>query len=618
MKESIKYLASLLGNYKKRLFLVFIFAILSTVFAILGPKFIGIITTEVFEGFIKSITGDGGINFEFITKWAIILIVLYVVSSIFAILQNTIMAKVANNIAFNLRRKISKKINKLSMKYFDQKNHGETLSIITNDVDLLTQMLSQSITTLITGTVTIVGIIIIMFTINWIMAVVSLIMVPLIMIIVKSIVKKSQTYFDNNQKVLGDMSGFIEESYAGHDIIQSFNGEKSSIKEFKDINEDLYDNAWKSQFFTNLMQPLMTFIGNFGYVVISILGGYLVTKNKTQVGDIVSFTQYIRQLTQQITQVAQVISNLQSALAATKRVKEFLELEEEVNNCKDAYSIQKIKSDVEFKKVSFGYDKKLVIDNFSIKVKEGQKVAIVGPTGAGKSTIIKLLMRFYELNSGSILIDGKDITKFNRNEFRTLFGMVSQDSWLFNGTIKENIHYGNLNATHKEVEEACIAANVDHFIKTLPNGYDMVINEEADNISIGQKQLMTIARVILANPKILILDEATSNVDTRTEKLIQKAMDNVMKGRTSFVIAHRLSTIKNADVIIVMENGKIVEHGNHNNLISKDGHYAKLYNSQFEEVKSQNTKVSKTKSPTKKKETTKKKVVKKSKAKKKK
>ena len=480
---------------------------------------------------------------------------------------------------------MSEKINKLPMKYFDSQTHGEILSRVTNDIDTLSQSLNQCITQIVSGIATIIGVLIMMISINIPMTIVSILILPLCLGVVGQVVKRSQKYFDEQQASLGNINGHIEEIYGGHDIVKAFNGEEKAIATFNDMNKNLYNSAWKSQFLSMMMHPIMSFIGNFGYVVISILGGYMTVKNRIQVGDILSFTQYVRSLTNQISQLAQVVNLVQSAVAASERVFEFLNEEEEIQTVDNGINPEYIKGNIEFKNVKFGYNEnKIIINNFNAKVKKGQKIAIVGPTGAGKSTIIKLLMRFYDVNSGSILIDGHDIKDFNRSELRSLFGMVLQDTWLFNGTIKDNIRYGKLDASDEEVINACKTASVDHFIKTLPDNYNMMLNEEADNISGGQKQLLTIARVILADPKILILDEATSSVDTRTEILIQNAMDKLMEGRTSFIIAHRLSTIKNADLILVMNDGDIVEQGKHTELLKKNGFYAKLYNSQFEEV----------------------------------
>lgn len=583
-KKTLKELSSYLKEYKVGLFFVIVFAVASTVFTIVGPKILGKITTEIFSGLMKKISNTGGIDFTYIKHISLILVILYIISAMFSAIQGIIMTNISNDISYKLRNKLSKKINKLPMKYFDSKTHGEVLSIVTNDIDTLSQALNQSITTIITGIATIIGICIMMISINIPMTIAAILMVPICLLLVGSVVKRSQKYFAMQQDYLGHINGHVEEIYGGHDIVKAFNGEEKAINKFNEINETLYHSAWKSQFLSTTMHPIMQFIGNLGYVVISILGGYMVVKDKIKVGDILSFTQYVRTFTSQIAQLAQVMNNVQSAIAASERVFEFLSLEEEKEVEGVALSTDGLEGDIEFRNVCFGYNKnKTIINNFSAKVKDGQKIAIVGPTGAGKTTIVKLLMRFYELNSGKILIDEKDITKFERSDIRKLFGMVLQDTWLFNGTIKDNLKYGKLDATDNEIRNVCKTASVDHFIRTLPDGYDMVLNEEADNISGGQKQLLTIARVILKDPKILILDEATSSVDTRTEILIQKAMDKLMEGRTSFIIAHRLSTIKNADLILVMDNGDIVEQGNHEELLKKNGFYAKLYNSQFEE-----------------------------------
>lgn len=583
-KKTLKELSSYLKEYKVGLFFVIVFAIASTVFTIVGPKILGKITTEIFSGLMKKISNTGGIDFTYIKHISLMLVILYIISAMFSAIQGIIMTNISNDISYKLRNKLSKKINKLPMKYFDSKTHGEVLSIVTNDIDTLSQALNQSITTIITGIATIIGICIMMISINIPMTIAAILMVPICLLLVGSVVKRSQKYFAMQQEYLGHINGHVEEIYGGHDIVKAFNGEEKAINKFNEINETLYHSAWKSQFLSTTMHPIMQFIGNLGYVVISILGGYMVVKDKIKVGDILSFTQYVRTFTSQIAQLAQVMNNVQSAIAASERVFEFLSLEEEKEVEGVALSTDGLEGNIEFRNVCFGYNKnKTIINNFSAKVKDGQKIAIVGPTGAGKTTIVKLLMRFYELNSGKILIDEKDITKFERSDIRKLFGMVLQDTWLFNGTIKDNLKYGKLDATDNEIRNVCKTASVDHFIRTLPDGYDMVLNEEADNISGGQKQLLTIARVILKDPKILILDEATSSVDTRTEILIQKAMDKLMEGRTSFIIAHRLSTIKNADLILVMDNGDIVEQGNHEELLKKNGFYAKLYNSQFEE-----------------------------------
>jgi ATP-binding cassette subfamily B multidrug efflux pump len=581
--KTLKELVAYLGKYKIRMILVIALAIISTIFLIVTPKILGHITTEIFKGLMRKVSNTGGINFTYINKTALLLIVLYVISATSSAIQGFIMADVSNDISYKLRDSISKKINKLPMKYFDNKTHGEVQSIVTNDVDTLTQAINQSITTIITGIVTIIGITVMMLSINLIMTLVVLLVVPLCAVILNFVIKSSQKYFTKQQDYLGHINGHIEEVYGGHDIVSSFNGEEKAISKFNEINNTLYDSAWKSQFYSTAMHPVMQFIGNISYVVISILGGYMVIKDQIEVGDILSFTQYVRTFTQQIAQLAQVLSNVQSAIAAAERVFDFLKLDEETE-ITSPDKLNDFKKSIEFRDVHFGYNPEhIIIKDFSCKIKEGQKIAIVGPTGAGKTTIVKLLMRFYDLNSGAILIDGKDISKYNKSEVRALFGMVLQDTWLFNGTIEDNIRYGKLDANLDEVREACKMASVDHFIRTLPDGYNLVLNEEADNISGGQKQLLTIARVILKDPKILILDEATSSVDTRTEILIQEAMDKLMEGRTSFIIAHRLSTIRNADLILVMNNGDIVEQGSHDELLKKKGFYAKLYNSQFNE-----------------------------------
>lgn len=583
--KTLKQLLSYLKDYKLAMFFVIVFAIGSTILLIVGPKILGNITTEIFNGLMRKVTNTGGIDFDLINHTVIILIGLYLISALFSAIQGIIMSDISNDISYRLRNSLSHKINTLPMKYFDSKTHGEVLSIVTNDIDTLSEALSQSITTIITSISTIIGIVIMMISINISMTITVVLIVPVCMFVLRRIVKRSQKYFSMQQAYLGYINGHVEEIYGGHDVVKAFNAEDEAIEKFDHINQTLYRSAWKSQFLSTAMHPIMQFIGNLGYVVISILGGYMVIKERIEVGDILSFTQYVRQFTQQINQFSQVMSTIQSAVAASERVFEFLELEEEVQEVKHPLSTEGLHGNIEFDHVSFGYNpNKIIIKDFCAKVKDGQKIAIVGPTGAGKTTVVKLLMRFYELNSGRILIDGKDMTKFNSSDIRRMFGMVLQDTWLFNGTIKDNVRYGKLDATDSDVKEACHTASVDHFIKTLPDGYNMVLNEEADNISGGQKQLLTIARVILANPKILILDEATSNVDTRTEILIQEAMDKLMEGRTSFIIAHRLSTIKNADLILVMNEGDIIEQGTHEELLKKKGFYANLYNSQFEEA----------------------------------
>lgn len=582
-KKTLKELLSYLKDYKLRLALVVLCTIGSTVFAIIGPKLLGNITTEIFNGLMKKITNTGSIDFSLISKIAIMTIVLYVVSSILSAFQGVIMAKISTSISYKLRNKINHKINLLPMKFFDTKTHGEVLSIITNDVDTFASSLEQSVSTIITSIATIIGVLIMMISINIPMTLVGLLIVPVCMYIVNKIAHHGQKYFFQQQEYLGNINGHVEEVYGGHDIVKSFNAEDKVTKEFNEINDKLYNSAWKSQFFGTSMFPITKFVGHLGYVCISILGGYMVILEKIEVGEIQSFTQYIRRFTNSIDDLSQVANNIQSALAAAERVFDFLELEEEKEIQNYDLDINQIKGNIEFRNVKFGYNPdKIIINDFSAKIKAGQKIAIVGPTGAGKTTIVKLLMRFYDLNSGAILIDGKDASKYNRHLIRSMFGMVLQDTWLFNGTINDNIRYGKLDATDLEIQEACKIANVDHFIRTLPEGYNLVLNEEADNISGGQKQLLTIARVILADPKILILDEATSSVDTRTEILIQEAMDKLMENRTSFIIAHRLSTIKNADLILAMNNGDIVEQGTHEELLKKNGFYANLYNSQFD------------------------------------
>ena len=581
MKKLIKYLA----KYKFRILLVVLFAIGSAIFSIVGPKIMGNVTTEIFNGLVGKVMGTGGINFNKIESILLFLLGLYIVSALFSFIQNFIMAKVSQQVMYNFRKQISEKIHKLPMSYFDKKTNGEVLSVVTNDVDLLTQNLSQSLTQVISSATTLIGVLVMMISISGLMTVATIVILPIGLALIGLVVSHSQKYFAKVQDYTGHINGVAEEMYGGHEIVKAFNGEDEAIEKFDELNNELYNNAWKSQFFSGMMHPIMTFIGNLGYVIISILGGYLTIKNKIEVGDILSFTQYIRSFNQPISQFAQIANLLQSTAAAAERVFEFLEEKEEVKETDKPVSTVNLDGNITFEHVNFGYNKdKTIINDFSAKVKRGEKIAIVGPTGAGKSTMIKLLMRFYDVNSGKILIDGHDIKDFKRSDLRKMFGMVLQDTWLFSGTIKDNIKYGTEDASEEDIIAACKAASVDHFVSTLPDGYNMVLNEETDNISGGQKQLLTIARVILADPKILILDEATSSVDTRTEILIQQAMDHLMEGRTSFIIAHRLSTIKNADLILVMDHGDIVEQGNHEELLKKDGFYAKLYNSQFEEV----------------------------------
>lgn len=580
MKQLMKYMS----KYKIAIIAVLLFAIGSTVFSIVGPKILGKATTKIFEGLMAKVSGTGGIDFGAIEKILLILVCLYLVSALFSFIQGYIMSGISQKISYEMRNQILEKINRMPMKYFDTKTHGEILSRITNDIDTLGMSLNQSLTQLITSVTTMVGILIMMLSISWIMTLAALVIIPLSMFAVRKVVGRSQKYFKKQQRFLGHVNGLVEENYGGHQIVRVFNKEEEVTEEFNKLNDELYDSAWRSQFLSGMMQPLMAFIGNLGYVMVSILGGWLAIRKTIEVGDIQSFIQYVRNFTQPINQLAQVANQLQSTAAAAERVFEFLDEEEEDQTVINPADVNDIKGNIEFEHVNFGYkENKTIIHDFSVNVKKGQKIAIVGPTGAGKTTIVKLLMRFYDVNSGAIKIDGHDIRNFNRSELREAFGMVLQDTWLFNGTIKENIRYGKLDATDEEVVEAAKSANVHHFIKTLNDGYNMVLDEEASNVSQGQKQLLTIARAILADPKILILDEATSSVDTRTELLIQKAMDNLMEGRTSFIIAHRLSTIKDADMIFVMNEGDIVEQGSHEELLEKGGFYAKLYNSQFED-----------------------------------
>lgn len=585
-KGTFKKLLNYLGKYKFAIAIVIVFAIASTIFNILGPKILGNATTKIFEGVMNMISGTGeGIDFNYIGQIMLILVCLYLISALFGYLQGFVMSNVSMKVTYNLRRDIQAKINRLPLRYFDKKNHGEVLSHITNDVDAISQSLNQSLTQIITSVTSIIGILIMMFSISWQMSLVALFVLPLSGVFIGFVVKRSQKHFSAQQEYLGNVNGHIEEMYSSHTVMKAFNGEEESIKKFDKYNEKLYSSAWKSQFLSGLMMPVMQFIGNLGYVAICILGGYLAVNGQIAVGDIQAFMQYMRQFTQPIAQVANISNILQQTVAAAERVFEFLAEEEEPEDTKVPASVEHVEGSVQFEHVHFGYSEdKTIINDFSASIKPGQKVAIVGPTGAGKTTIIKLLMRFYDIQDGAIMIDGTNIKDFTRNDLRSLFGMVLQDTWLYNTTIKENIRYGKLTATDEEVLAAAKAAQVDHFIRTLPDGYNMLLNEEASNVSQGQKQLLTIARAILADPKILILDEATSSVDTRTEVLIQKAMTNLMKGRTSFVIAHRLSTIRDADMILVMKDGDIIEQGNHEELLAKGGFYENLYNSQFEDV----------------------------------
>ncbi len=586
-KGTMKKLWDYIREYRVGLFFVMVFAICSTVFSIAGPKILGKATTEIFNGLVGKISGGSGIDFEKLGRILIGLLCLYVASAIFSFIQGYIMTGISQKITYRMRKDISEKIHRMPMNYFDKVTHGEVLSRVTNDVDTLSQSLNQSATQLITSTTTLIGVLIMMLSISPLMTVVALLILPISLTLISVIVKHSQKFFRDQQNYLGHVNGQVEEVYGGHNIVKAFNKEEDVIRTFNETNDILYQSAWKSQFLSGMMMPIMQFVGNLGYVGVSILGGYLAIKGSIEVGDIQSFIQYVRNFTQPIQQIAQVANMLQSTAAASERVFEFLEEEEEVQTVEHPVSIEGLKGNVSFDHVKFGYNPDhIIIKDFSVDVKQGQKIAIVGPTGAGKTTMIKLLMRFYDVNEGAILVDGHDIKDFNRGELREMFGMVLQDTWLFNGTIEDNIKYGKLNATHEEVVEAAKAAYVDQFVQTLPNGYNMVLNEEASNVSQGQKQLLTIARAILADPKILILDEATSSVDTRTEIRIQKAMDNLMEGRTSFIIAHRLSTIRDADLILVMKDGDIIEQGKHQELLAQNGFYAELYNSQFESATS--------------------------------
>ena len=584
-KGTMKKLMGYLTQYKIGLLLVVIFAIGSTIFNIAGPKILGKATTELFHGLISKVSGGSGIDFDKIAKSLIGLMCLYVCSALFSFIQGYIMTGVSQKLTYRMRKEISEKIDRLPMGYFDKMTHGEILSRITNDVDTLSQSLNQSATQVITSVATIIGVLVMMLSISPLMTVIAILILPLSMGLIGMIVKRSQRYFKEQQEYLGYVNGQVEEVYGGHNIVKAFNKEDDVIDEFDRDNDRLYRSAWKSQFLSGMMMPIMQFVGNLGYVAVVILGGYLAIKKTIEVGDIQSFIQYVRNFTQPIQQVAQVANMLQSTAAASERVFEFLGEPEEEAAPENPVVLKNPEGAVEFEHVHFGYNPEhTIIHDFSVKVEPGQKIAIVGPTGAGKTTMVKLLMRFYDVSGGSIKVDGHDIREFDRGELRRMFGMVLQDTWLFKGSIEDNIRYGKLDATHEDVVKAADAAYAHRFIQTLPGGYGMELNEEASNVSQGQKQLLTIARAILADPKILILDEATSSVDTRTEVRIQKAMDNLMKGRTSFIIAHRLSTIRDADLILVMKEGDIVEMGRHEELLAKNGFYADLYNSQFEQT----------------------------------
>ena len=582
-KGTISKILAYMGHYKIALGFVIVFAIISTVFNVAGPKILSKATTELFTGLMSKLSGGSGIDFGKIGKILIALLCIYVVSSVFSFLQGWIMTGISQKMTFRMRKEISEKINRMPMDYFESRTVGEVLSRITNDVDTVGQSLNQSITTLITSVATMIGVLIMMLSISPLITVIALVILPISMILMMIVMKFSQRYFKDQQKYLGEVNGQVEEIFSGHNVVKAFNREEASIAAFDDTNTKLFESAWKSQFLSGMMQPIMMFVGNLGYVGVAVSGSILAAKAVIEVGDIQAFIQYVRNFTQPITQLAQVSNMLQSMAAAAERVFEFLDEKEEAATVEFPVEIGEAKGDVTFLHVQFGYKPdKIIIHDFSSEIKAGQTVAIVGPTGAGKTTMVKLLMRFYNVNKGKIYVDGYDIQNFNRDDLRKQFGMVLQDTWLFKGTIMENIRYGRLDATDEEVIAAAKAAHAHHFISTLPGGYDMELNEEASNVSQGQKQLLTIARAILADNPIMILDEATSSVDTRTEQRIQKAMDNLMKGRTSFVIAHRLSTIKNADLILVMKDGDIIEQGTHEKLLEQNGFYAELYNSQFE------------------------------------
>ncbi|RGH49757.1 ABC transporter ATP-binding protein [Ruminococcus sp. AM41-10BH] len=587
-KGAMAKLFRYMGRYKFRFMLMFVFAVAGTVFNIVGPKILGKATTELYKGLVAKVNGTGGIDFEKIGMILLWTLGLYLASALFSFIQGFVMTGISNDVTYNLRKDISKKINRLPMNYFESRTNGEILSRVTNDVDTLQMSLNQSMTQLITSVTTLIGVFIMMLSINVWMTLAALLILPVSMLIINKVMKHSQKYFQAQQDYLGRVNGQIEENFGGHDVVRVFNKEQDVLTEFERDNGKLYESAWKSQFFSGMMMPIMQFVGNLGYVMVALLGGIFVIKGRIEVGDIQSFFQYIRNFTQPIQQIAQVTNLLQSSAAASERVFEFLEEPEEELQPEHPDSIEGLEGNVQFEHVKFGYNPdKIIINDFSANVHDGQKIAIVGPTGAGKTTMVKLLMRFYDVNGGSIKVDGHDIRNFNRSNLREMFGMVLQDTWLFSGTIMENIRYGRLDATDEEIIAAAKAAHIHNFIMQQPRGYQMVLDEETSNVSQGQKQLLTIARAILADNKILILDEATSSVDTRTEMQIQKAMDNLMKGRTSFVIAHRLSTIRDADLILVMKDGDIIEQGNHEELLARKGFYADLYNSQFEKKEAQ-------------------------------
>ncbi len=579
MAKLLKYLDA----YKISIGIVILFAIASTIFNIVGPKILGQATTKLFEGVMAQLAGTGSVDFEAIGHILISVLILYLIAAGFSYVQGWIMTGVSMKISYQFRKDISQKINRMPLRYFDGTNHGEILSRVTNDVDTVSQTLNQSITQIITSIVTVIGVLIMMFSINWLMTLAALLIVPISMVFVGFVISNSQRYFKQQQDYLGHVNGHVEEMYGGHLVVKAFNGESKSVARFNQYNEPLYEAAWKSQFISGLLMPIMGFIGNLGYVAICILGGWLAAQNTVTIGDIQAFIQYVRSFTQPITQLANISNVLQQTAAAAERVFEFLNETEEVAETTDPVVLTEVKGAVSFRDVHFGYKpEKTIINDFSADIQPGQRIAIVGPTGAGKTTMVKLLMRFYDVNSGAILVDGHDVRDFTRKDLRKMFGMVLQDTWLYNGTIMENIRYGRPDASDEEVIAAAKAAHADHFVHTLPEGYKMELNEEVTNISQGQMQLLTIARAVLADPRILILDEATSSVDTRTEVLIQRAMNSLMKGRTTFIIAHRLSTIRDADLILVMRDGDIVEQGNHVELLQRGGFYAELYNSQFE------------------------------------
>ena len=585
LKKSVKKLMQYIAKYKIGIFVVMLFAAFSTIFNVAGPKILGKATTALSEGLMKKIQGTGSIDFHKIGLILLIVLALYLASALFSFVQGWIMTGITQKVCYRLRREISEKINRMPMKYFESRTYGEVLSRITNDVDTLGQGLNQSITTIITSVATLIGVLVMMLSISPLMTLIALIILPISMGLIALVTRKSQKYFHAQQEYLGHINGQVEEVYGGHLVVKAFNHEKETIDEFERTNRILYNSAWKSQFLSGMMQPIMMFVGNLGYACVALTGGLLAIKNVITIGDIQAFIQYVKNFTQPIQQIAQVINMVQSMSAASERVFEFLEEEEEIQLAEQPADISKVTGEVIFDHVGFGYrPEQPIIHDFSAHVEPGQKIAIVGPTGAGKTTMVKLLMRFYDVDRGSIRLNDRDIRDFNRRDLRDAFGMVLQDTWLFKGTIMENISYGRLDATDEEVIAAAKAARAHHFIQTLPGGYQMELNEDASNVSQGQKQLLTIARAILADNKILILDEATSSVDTRTEIEIQKAMDNLMKGRTSFVIAHRLSTIRNADLILVMKDGDIIEQGDHDTLLAANGFYANLYNSQFEEA----------------------------------